>query len=152
MYYSLTFTVEYSMKNTWTDWGLIPTTPPMIPNPEPNVTYVDVPGRSGGPIDLTKAIFNKNTYKRMTGSWSFYKEIYGGTIRKDLYEELRAFFLGKTGKVILEEDSTHYYVGRFSVGVPQTGTGPMQITISFDLAPVRYLVADDSVDTDYAPD
>lgn len=152
MYYSLTFTVNSVTKNTWTDWGLIPTTPPMIPNPELNTTYVDIPGRSGGPIDLTRAVFNKNTYKRMTGSWTFYKEVHGGTARMDLYETLRAYFLGKTGKVVLEEDSTHYYTGRFSVGVPQTGTGPMQITVSFDLAPVRYLVSNDSVDTSYAPE
>lgn len=152
MYYSLTFTVNSVTKNTWTDWGLIPTTPPMIPNPELNTTYVDIPGRSGGPIDLTRAVFNKNTYKRMTGSWTFYKEVHGGTARMDLYETLRAYFLGKTGKVVLEEDSTHYYTGRFSVGVPQTGTGPMQIPISFDLAPVRYLVSNDNVDTSYAPE
>lgn len=152
MYYSLTFFVDGVSKNTWTDWGLIPSTPPMIPNPELNVTYVDVPGRSGGPIDLTKAVFNKNTYKRMTGSWNFYKEIHGGTTRMDLYEELRVFFLGKTGSVVLEEDSTHYYIGRFNVGVPQTGTGPMQIAISFDLAPVRYFLEDGTVDTGYAPE
>ena len=152
MYYSLTFTIDNVVKNTWTDWKLIPSTPPMIPNPELNVNYVDIPGRSGGPLDLTKAVFNKNTYKRMSGSWNFYCEPENSSTRKNLYETLRTYFLGKTGKVVLEEDSTHYYTGRFSVGVPQTGTGPIQITISFDLAPVRYLVSNNSVDTTYAPE
>ena len=48
MYYSLTFTVNGVEKNTWSDWNMIPSTPPMIPAPEPNTNYVDIPGRSGG--------------------------------------------------------------------------------------------------------
>ena len=133
MYYSLTFTVNGVEKNTWSDWNMIPSTPPMIPAPEPNTNYVDIPGRSGGPIDLTGTPFGKITYKRMTGSWSFLREPDNANTRKNLYETLVKYFTGRPGKVVLEEDPTHYYKGRFSVGVPQ-----------------RYNVSNDTVDTNYA--
>lgn len=149
MYYSLTFRINGSEKNTWEDWGLIPSTPPMIPPPEPNLNYVDIPGRSGGPLDLTGIPFGKMTYKRMTGSWTFYKEPYNKHTRRLLYEELIQYFTGKAGRVKLEEDPNHYYYGRFSVGVPKTATGPIQFTIAYDLAPIRYN-SDHTVDTTYA--
>lgn len=150
MYYSLTFTINGLAKNTWDNWKMIPNTPPMIPPPEPNLNYVDIPGRRGGPLDLTGIPFNKMTYKRMTGSWTFYREPESTVTRKLLYEELINYFTGKAGKVELEEDPIHYYVGRFSVGVPKTGTGPIQFTITYDLAPIRYNKNNNTVDTSYA--
>lgn len=152
MYYSLTFTVNNVSKNTWTDWHMIPDTPPSIPVPELNTNYVDIPGRSGGPLDLTGVIFNKNTYKRMTGSWNFLIEPVNRNTRKTLYEALTQYFTGKTGTVTMEEDTAHYFTGRFSVGQPSTGTGPIKISISYDLAPVRYNSSNDTVDTTYAPE
>lgn len=150
MYYSLTFNVNGVSKNTWTDWKLIPDTPPVVPYPELNTTYVDIPGRSGGPLDLTGVPFNKLTYKRMTGSWNFLFEPTTSSTRKNLYETLCQYFNGRVGKVTLEEDSTHYFKGRFTVGTPRTGQGPCQIQIGFDLEPVRYLVSNNNVDTNYA--
>lgn len=150
MYYSLTFTINGVQKNTWADWGLIPETPPMIPPPEPNLNYVDIPGRSGGPLDLTGVPFNKITYKRMSGSWNFLKEPTSRRTRAELYSELIQYFTGKTGRVKLEEDLEHYYTGRFSVGQPSTSIGPIKFTISFDLAPVRYNVSNNAVDSSYA--
>ena len=149
MYYSLTFKVNNVEKNTWEDWQMIPSTPPMIPLPEPNTNYVDVPGRSGGPLDLSGVQFNKMTYKRMTGSWTFYREPDTKYTRMILYDALAKYFNGKPGRVVLEEEPGWYYVGRFTVGVPKTGTGPIQIQIGFDLRPVRYNVDTDVADTSY---
>lgn len=149
MYYSLTFTMNGVTKNTWDDWKMIPNTPPMIPPPEPNLNYIDIPGRSGGPLDLTGKPFNKMTYKRMTGSWTFYREPDNKNTRKDLYNTLIRFFNGKSGKVILEEEPAYFFVGRFTVGVPKTATGPIQFTLGFDLAPVRYYASDGTADPTY---
>ena len=150
MYYSLTFEVGGVRKNTWADWRMIPDTPPMIPIPEPNLNYVDIPGRSGGPLDLTGIPFNKMTYKRMTGSWNFYVEPVNRFTRIELYEELRQYFHGKIGTVIIEEDPEHYYSGRFSIGVPSTSTGPIRFTISYDLVPRRWNVSNGAQDASYA--
>lgn len=150
MYYSVTFIIDGVEKNTWDDWKMIPNTPPMIPPPEPNLSYVDIPGRRGGPLDLTGIPFNRMTYKRMTGSWTFYREPETPQTRINTYEELVKYFTGKAGLLILEEDPNHYYQGRFSVAVPRTKIGPIEYTISFDLAPIRYNLDDDTIDTDYA--
>ena len=120
--------------------------------PELNTNYVDIPGRSGGPLDLTGVPFNKKTYKRMTGSWNFLRNPDNRRTRVELYEAMRAYFIGNIVKVKFEEDLTHYYKGRFTVGQPTTGVGPIKITVSFDLEPLRYNVVDDSIDTAYTPE
>ncbi len=150
MYYSLTFTIGGVQKNTWADWRLIPETPPMVPPPEPNLNYVDIPGRSGGPLDLTGVPFNKLTYKRITGSWTMLRNPDTRKTRVELYEELLRYFTGKVGTVKLEEDLDHYYRGRFSIGMPTTSIGPIKFTIAYDLEPVRYNTSNDSVDNTYA--
>ena len=152
MYYSLTFETGGVKKNTWADWRMVPDTPPMIPIPEPNYNYVDVPGRSGGPLDLTGVPFGYLTYKRMTGSWGFYVDPVNRHTRIKLYEELRKYFLGKIVKVVIEEDPEHYYTGRFSVGLPSTSTGPIRFTINYDITPKRWNVINNSEDTSFAPE
>lgn len=152
MYYSLTFDREGVRKNTWADWRLIPDTPPSIPMPELNLNYVDIPGRSGGPLDLTGIPFNKMTYKRITGTWNFLREPDNRRTRVELYEELRRYFIRKIVTVRMEEDPEHYYRGRFTVGQPSTGTGPIKIAIAYDLEPVRFNEVNDSVDSTFAPE
>ena len=150
MYYSATFIVNEVEKNTWDDWKMIPNTPPMIPPPEPDISLVEVPGRSRGPMDLTGVAFDRVTYKRMTGSWTFYKEPETPNTRKDFYNMICQYFNGKIGKVILkDEDPAHFYVGRFRVSVPNTSRGPMTITISYDLMPARWNVSDNQPDHTY---
>lgn len=147
MYYSLTFG-DTNPKNTWADWRMIPDTPPMVPNPEPVINRVDIPGRLGGPLDLSTVPFGRLQYQRMTGSWIFYREPDNKYTRSVLYDELRKTLHAKEMKVVLEEDPEHYYFGRFTVGVPSTGRGPIKFTIAYDLQPTRYN-RDGSVDTSY---
>lgn len=149
MDYYLTFIVADVTKNTWTDWHLVPSTPPMVSPPAVDTRYTDIPGRSNGPLDMTMIPFNKVTYKRMTGSWTFYREPETKYTRKELFEILRAYFTGNVGRVTLSEDPTHYFVGRFDVSSPRTSTGPIEYTISYDLEPARYN-SDGTVDSSYA--
>lgn len=135
MYYSLTFG---SAKNTWDDWKLIPSSPPMVPPPEPYIDLVDVPGRAAGPIDLSTYPFGRLTYKRITGSWTFLRDTTHKTMRTEMYEEIRSWLHGRFTTVRLEEDPDHYYQGRFLVSAPQNSAGPTQIVISFDLEPRRF--------------
>ena len=135
MYYSLTFG---GVKNTWTDWKLIPSTPPMVPPPEPNTNLVDIPGRRLGPLDLSLYPFNRITYQRITGSWDFLRDTENINTRKTMYEVIRAWLHGKYTTVSLEEDPNHYYRGRFLVSVPKNGRGPTSISISYDLEPMRF--------------
>lgn len=135
MYYSLTFGGE---KNTWGDWKLIPSAPPMIPPPEPATNLVDIPGRRLGPLDLSLFPFNRMNYKRITGTWAFYRDTENTSMRVNMYEVIRKYLHGKTMTVSLEEDPTHYFRGRFIVGVPQNSVGPTSIQIGYDLEPARF--------------
>ena len=152
MYFSLTFGSDPNAKNTWEDWKLIPATPPMIAAPNPNTTLVDIPGRRQGPIDMSKYPFGRITYQRITGSWTFLFEPKGHSDRVRKYEMIRKWLHGRTDKVRLEEDSRHYYMGRYTVSSISTGNGPNQITIGYDLEPLRYNTADDTEDTEWLSD
>lgn len=152
MNYSITFAPHSPVgsllaKNTWTDWKLIPDSPPMVQPPELETNYVDIPGRAAGPIDLTGIAVNK-TYKRITGSWTFFREITSKTDRLTIYNTLRTFFTGKIMRITFtDDDPAHYFVGRITVAPPRAIQNPMSITLGFDLEPVRYNTSNDAIDT-----
>ena len=141
MGYSLTFVGDDNQsRNTYTDWNLIPESPPVVPTPSPKTNYVDIPGRTKGPIDLSTIIFNKLTYERVTGSWNFImRDDYWYTPNRPvLFNTIRSWLHGRTANVTLEEDQSHYFRGRFTVDPPSGGQGPFVVRINFDLEPVRY--------------
>lgn len=138
MYYSITFVNSSNVKkNTWEDWHLVPTSPPMIETPEPYTNFVEIPGRTEGPIDLSEALSNGPSYQNSDGAWDFIL-VDEGQPRIDLYQEIKNFLHGRRLKVILEEDYLHYYEGRFSTSMPKTGNGFTQFSIGYEIAPVRY--------------
>ena len=138
MYYSITFKNRYDVrKNTWEDWHLIPSSPPMIEPPETYTNYVEIPGRMAGAIDLSTALTGSVSYLDSEGSWEFIMEE-GFYSRAELYQILKTFLHGKNMKIYLEEDPTHYYYGRTSVEMPQTGQGPTVFTIGYHVRPVKY--------------
>lgn len=136
MYYSLTF--AKGEKNTWTDWGLIAASPPMISPPAPKLTLVDIPGRHAGPVDLTRAIFNELKYPRISGSWEFIRVEDHPRTRIELYEEIRKWLHGRMTQVQTEDDPHHYFQGYFTIGEPQSGPNTVAFTINYDLEPIRY--------------
>ena len=144
--YSLTF--GNNEKNTWTTWRLIPSTPPVVQPPEPNLNYVEIPGRAAGPIDLSTYPLGRLTYKRITGSWTFLRETTHQTMRVEMYEEIRRWLHGRNTTVKLQEDPNHFFQGRFTVSAPQNSQGPTQITINYDLEPRRYN-SNGTVDTNW---
>lgn len=152
MYFSITFGADPNTRNTWEDWKLIPATPPMIPPPTPNTTLVDIPGRRQGPIDMSKYPFGRITYQRIGGSWNFMTEPNGHIDRVQKYEMIRKWLHGRVDIIRLEEDPKHYYRGRFTVSSFTTGNGPNQITINYDLEPLRYNTIDGTEDTEWLSD
>lgn len=138
MYYSITFTDQSEVsKNTWVDWHLIPSSPPMIEPPEPYTNYVDIPGRHEGPLDLSEVLSNGPAYGNSEGSWEFVSAI-DCENRMELYLELKKFLHGRQMTIRLEEDPLHYYVGRISVEKPRTGKGHNIYGLKYTIQPVRY--------------
>lgn len=153
MHYSITFGEGNSTKNTWSDWKLVPESPPVIPSPRPKTNYVDIPGRIFGPLDLSTVPFGYMTWERMTGNWVFvmYDDYWHTPDRKAVYEAVRSWLHGRTTKIVLEEDPDHYFYGRFTVEAPRSGQGPFALQIGYDLEPVRYNTEDDSIDDEWLP-
>lgn len=133
MYYSITF----DNTNTWSDWRLIPSTPPMVVPPEPYTNYVEIPGRAEGPLDLSEALSDAPTYKNSEGSWDFLRES-DGTPRHLLFDAVRKKLHNRQCRIRLEEDMLHYYIGRLTVQEMKTGRNGLGITIKYTIPPVRY--------------
>lgn len=141
------FSITFGDKNTWTDWHLIPATPPMVNPPNPVTKYVNIPGRKKGPIDMTEW-FGEPTYDSSSGSWDFIAENHDLN-HAELYEEIRSYLHNRSMFIQLEEDPSHYYKGRFSVSLPKTGKGPNTITINYVIEPVRYDTDRQTLDENY---
>lgn len=142
-YYSITFTDandSSSSKNTWTDWKLVPESPPVIPAPKPKDNFVEIPGRLKGPIDMSRAVFNRLTYERNEFDINFaiYEDYWTTPNANSKYNTIRSWLHGKNVKITLEEDGNHYYIGRCTVAPPNRDKTPFVIKISFNLEPVRY--------------
>lgn len=141
MNYSVTFMGSgNASRNTWDDWRLKPESPPVVPLPKPKTNYVEIPGRSRGPLDLTNIPFNRTTFERITGSWQFVMDDnYWYTPNVDsVFGDIRAFLHGGVVSFKLETDPTHKFYGRFTVDPPKRGAGPIVVVFNFDLEPIRY--------------
>lgn len=153
MGYSITFGTNEDSRNTFTNWGLLPESPPVIPTPKPKTNYIEIPGRVKGPLDMTKVPFGLQTYERITGSWNFvmYDDYWHTPTRFATFDAIRSWLHGRVTWMKLEEDPAHYYNGRFTVDPPGSAAGPFVVRINFDLEPVRYN-SDLSVDSSWLPD
>ena len=58
-------------RNTWTNWKLIPTQKPVVPMPEFDNNYVEIPG-SNGSLDLSEYLTGGPVYRDRSGSFEFY--------------------------------------------------------------------------------
>lgn len=138
MYYSITFTNSAGVsKNTWTDWSLIPSTPPQIAPPEPYTNYIDIPGRPNGPIDLSEVLTNGLAFNNSEGDWTFIS-VEENENRVAKIQEMKRFLNGQKLKIYLEEEPGYYHKGRIIVGAVQTGRGPNGYQLKYIVEPMRY--------------
>lgn len=143
MYFSITFSrsddktgIEIK-RNTWEDWKLIPTSPPMVESPEPYMNYAEIPGRKQGPIDLSEVLSGAPSYGNSEGSWEFVLDERGYS-RTETYQLMKNFLHGRKVKIYLEEDPTHYYEGRLSIPKPEPGKSNTGFTINYTISPIKY--------------
>ena len=154
MHHSITFgDVQNDTRNTWTDWKLMPESPPVVPSPKPKTNYVDIPGRARGPIDASMLPFNRHTYERITGSFLFVMrdDFWYTPNPRNLFNAARGWLHGRRTQMRLEDEPDFIYYGMFTVEAPKLGQGPFALQIGFDLEPVRYNV-DGSVDRSWLVD
>lgn len=142
-YHSVTFKYTDANKiertfNTWTNWNLIPVSRPMIAQPNPIYTYVDIPGADGS-LDLTDYLVGRPTYSDRSGSFQFYViNNDGGKNWPKRKAELASVLDGKIMKISLDDDRDHYYKGRCYFRQWSPGADFSQVTIEYRVGPYRY--------------
>lgn len=145
MYHSINFIDENDVaKNTWEDWHLIPVARPVVPQPNPTYTYVEIPGMDGS-LDFTDYLIGRPTYSDRSGSFEFYVDH-----RAPGYQDwtvtraaLAAFLNGRVMKMQLEDDPDYYYLGRFLFRAWTPDASYSKVTIEYRVNPYRYLVSTD---------
>ena len=130
--------------NTWNDWHIIPAEKPSIELPTFETHIDDLFGRSGA-IDMTHKAYNgKIAYNDRVGSLRFYidhdKEDWR-ELRKKIIEALH----GKVIKMVLEDDLSYYYIGRFTLTEIASQPSYSQLVLSYQLDPYRYPIISDAI-------
>lgn len=132
MYHSITF----GDKNTFDDWHLIPTSRPVIAPPALRSQTVDIPGGFGS-LDLSEALAGYPLYDNRTGSIEFAVVNDKWSDWSLGYQTILNYLHGQRMKMILEDDPSYYYIGRFTVNSWSTGDNYSTITIDYDLYPYK---------------
>lgn len=135
MYHSMTI----EEKHTFRDFGLIPVSRPVVNPPQPNYSFLEVPGANGS-LDISEAVCGNITYADRTGSFEFY--VKNGRNWVDVYAEIMSYLHGKRLTVTLDDDPAYFYVGRISVNQWKSDKNNSFLTLDYQLEPFKYEVTD----------
>lgn len=131
MYHSITF----GIKNTWTDWHLIPSSRPVFSPPPVKSKFIDIPG-ADGEVDLTALFTGGPTFGNRTGSFEFI--VAPGYSSWDVtYSTIMNFLHGQRMNAVLEDDPLYFYNGRFSISEWRSDKAYSLITIDYSVGPHR---------------
>lgn len=143
-----------STRHTSLDWFLSPVERPSIDKAEVKEHYVEIPGMNGG-LDLTESLTGFPLYNYIEGSFEF--KVLNDRKLPELNDEgdlvterdlpweilnrdIRTFLNGKKKYMMLEDDPSWYYVGRFTVEkYDSSETVNSKITISYKVYPFKKL-------------
>lgn len=131
-------------RNTWEDWGLIPSSRPTLPHPQQKTNVVDIPNQNGA-LDLSWSVNPYPVFGTRDGSFEF---IYNPVFQKlenrfkpwlVLYSEISEFLHGRKLRMVLEDDPSYYYEGRFWVESWNSNTdgSGSTITIGYSVEPFK---------------
>lgn len=124
--------------HTYRDWGLIPASRPVVELPEVKTSYVECDALDGGGIDVTEALTGYPLYKNRAFEQTFYRQ--GKDNWPFAFDKIFNWLHGQKIKMILDDDPSHFYIGRISIKELKSDQYWSEITISGDLDPFKYCV------------
>ncbi len=133
MYHSLII----SGKNTFTEWGMVPTSRPVVNPPEVKTNYVNLPA-SNGVLDYSDLLLGTIPFGQREGSWEF--ALRPGKTWATVYSSIMNYFHGRRHTVILEDDPAFQYSGRLSVNAWKSDPQYSLITIDYNLDPFKHSI------------
>lgn len=133
--------VKFDDKHSIIDWDLLMVSK-SIPLPEPKTISVDIPGRDGK-IDLSNA-FGEIKYENRTLTFDF--DIFSNPSDWwELREKIAQTLYDKKIKIILDQDSNYYYLGRCKITSFTTTFTVAHISIECDCEPFKYKLTETSI-------
>lgn len=127
--------ILFGDKHSYRDWGLILASRPVISPPSAKTIYIDVPG-SNGSIDLTEALTGDVAYDDRPVTFVF-SVIEKRNKWSDIYSEIMDYLHGRKMKILIDEDSDYYYIGRLSVNDWASDKASATITIEGTVEPFK---------------
>ena len=127
--------VLFGKKHTFDDWNLV-LTEKTIGLPSPKTSSVDVEG-ADGVLDTSDILTGEIKFKNRTLEFSFtmldkYEDF------QDKITEIANYLHGQKLRIILDEDDTHYYVGRCSIDQWASDKRIGRIVVKCDCEPYKY--------------
>lgn len=129
----------YGMKigefHSYKDFGLVPTSKPVVNLPSPKLEYLDIPGRQGE-IDITESLTGEVIYEMRTGSFEFL--VSDMDKWQEVYRKLLSTVHGKKINLILDTEKDYVYKGRLWVSEFKSDKNYSLITLEYKLEPYKY--------------
>lgn len=133
----------YGMKigefHSYKDFGLVPTSKPVVNLPSPKLEYLDIPGRHGE-IDITESLAGEVLYEMRTGSFEFI--VSDMEKWQEVYRKLLSTVHGKKTKLVLDTEKDYVYQGRLWVSEFKSDKNYSLITLDYKLEPYKYALED----------
>lgn len=133
----------YGMKigdfHSYKDFGLVPTSKPVVNLPSPKLQYLDIPGRQGE-IDITESLTGEVIYEMRTGSFEFL--VSGMDKWQEVYRKLLSTVHGKRTDIVLDTEKDYVYQGRIWVSEFKSDKNYSLITLDYKLEPYKYSISD----------
>ena len=131
--------------HSYIDFGLVPTSKPLVNLPSPKLEYLEIPGRHGS-IDITESLTKEVIYEMRVGSFEF---IVSNSKKWDeIHSRLISLVHGKKVKIILDSEKEYVYQGRRLVREFKSDKNYSLITLDYKLEPYKYSVSDIKDDGD----
>lgn len=151
MYYTVKIqqTSTSETKDLFQEFGLIPTSRPVIAPPSPALKFEEVPGGSGS-LDLSQALSSEISYYDRSGSLEFMlapDSNHGGSYDywEEVYSSLLEFITSGRVKLWTSENawgdpvySSYYYEGRMLINDWKTDKTWEKVTIDYRFDPFKY--------------
>lgn len=135
IFYNGAHSVTFGNKNCWDEWGLIPTSKPVIAPPTVKVKQIDIPGLNGS-LDLSTVLTGYPTYNNRTGTLDFLLAP-GRGYWENVKAEVMRHLHGRRMNLYLADDPDHYYFGMFSVNALKSDAKTNGLSIDYNLYPFR---------------
>lgn len=128
--YSVLIKIGNTTYNTWTDWHLIPASPPVVAPPEARISMVAIPG-SSKVIDTSTLLSGQMTYGLQQGTWEFFIDHDQWSNSEACYQYLLSVLHGRYITATLTDNPTKTYTGRISIADRKSGANYSTISLNY---------------------